>query len=62
MEVKTMSEYYTCDEIAAKYKVQKLTIYSWIKNKKLGALKLGREYRISQDDLDTFENNCRTIE
>lgn len=57
-----MSEYYTCDEIAAKYKVQKLTIYSWIKNKKLGALKLGREYRISQDDLDTFENNCRTIE
>ena len=47
--------YYTCQEVADRYRVKVTTVWGWINDKKLHALKLGREYRISQKDLDEFE-------
>lgn len=56
-----MSKMYTCDEVADRYKVKVITVWDWIRQKKLNAIKLGREYRISEDDLKNFENARRTI-
>ena len=52
---------YTCDEVAERYKVKVITVWDWIRQRKLNAIKLGREYRISEDDLIQFENERKTI-
>lgn len=41
-----MSKMYTCDEVAERYKVKIITVWDWIRQRKLNAIKLGREYRI----------------
>lgn len=56
-----MSTYYTCDEIAAMYKVKVLTVWDWIRQKKLPALKIGKEYRVTNKDIEMFEESRRTI-
>lgn len=56
-----MSKMYTCGEVAERYKVKVITVWDWIRQKKLNAIKLGREYRISEDDLAMFENERKTI-
>ncbi len=56
-----MSKMYTCDEIAERYGVQVITVWDWIRKKKLPAIKIGRSYRICEDDLKLFENARRTI-
>lgn len=55
-----MDNLYTCDEIAARYDVSIFTVWDWIKKKKLPALKIGREYRITQTDLVAFEEARKT--
>lgn len=57
-----MSKLYSCEEIAERYSVQIITVWDWIRKKKLPALKIGREYRVSDDDLKVFERKCRTIQ
>lgn len=52
---------YTCDEVAERYKVKVITVWEWIRQQKLGAIKIGKEYRISEDDLIAFENARKTI-
>ena len=49
-----MSKMYTCEEVAERYSVKVI--------KKLNAIKLGREYRVSEDDLIQFEDERRTIQ
>lgn len=56
-----MSKMYTCGEVAERYKVKVITVWDWIRQKKLNAIKLGREYRISEDDLTRFEDERKTI-
>lgn len=56
-----MAELHTCTDVAARYGVKVITVWDWIRKKKLGAVKIGREYRISDDDLRAFEDACRTI-
>lgn len=56
-----MSKMYTCDEIAERYGVQVITVWDWIRKKKLPAIKIGRSYRIFEDDLKLFENARRTV-
>ena len=48
-----MAKMYTCDEVAERYKVKVITVWDWIRQRKLNAIKLGREYRISEDDYFT---------
>lgn len=56
-----MAELHTCADVARRYGVEIITVWDWIRKKKLGAVKIGREYRISDDDLRMFENERRTI-
>lgn len=55
-----MSELYTCEDVANRYKVKVITVWDWIRKGKLNAMKLGRDYRISEDDLHAFENERKT--
>ncbi len=56
-----MSKMYSCSDVAERYGVQVITIWDWIRKKKLPAIKIGREYRVSSDDLMEFEEKRRTI-
>jgi len=55
-----MPKMYSCTEVAARYGVQVRTVWGWIKKKKLPAMKIGRDYKINDDDIATFEESCRT--
>ena len=55
-----MSEMYTCKEVAERYKVKTLTVWGWIRQGKMSAIKLGRDYRISSDDIQKFEARHHT--
>jgi len=57
-----LSKMYTCEEVAERYSVKVITVWDWIRKKKLNAIKLGREYRVSEDDLIQFEEERRTIQ
>lgn len=56
-----MSKYYTCEQVAERYGVKLITVWDWIRKKRLPAMKLGREYRIREEDITAFEESCRTI-
>ena len=55
-----MKELYTCKEIAERYDVKIITVWDWIRKKKLPAIKIGRDYRVTQGDLIAFEQARRT--
>lgn len=57
-----MSNMYTCEQVAQRYGVKTLTVWNWIRKKKLPAIKLGRDYRIRQEDLDAFERARLTVD
>jgi excisionase family DNA binding protein len=46
-----METYYTPQEIAKQLKVNKLTVYRWIKEGRLKAVKIGRFWRVSETEL-----------
>lgn len=46
-------------EVAKNLKLNLLTIYKYIRSGKLGAIKLGRTYRVGEDDLEKFLNKNR---
>jgi excisionase family DNA binding protein len=46
---------YTCEEVAGRYGVQVITVWDWIRKKKLPAIKIGKSYRIREEDLKAFE-------
>ena len=56
-----MSKLYTCEEIANRYSVKLITVWDWIRKKKLPAVKIGREYRIREEDVKEFEDSRRTV-
>ncbi len=47
-------EYYSIQEVADKLKVAYLTVYRWIKARKLIAVKAGKQHRITKSDLEDF--------
>lgn len=50
-------QYYSIDEVSIMLKVAYLTVYRWIRSKKLLAIKAGKQYRISKSELGNFVNN-----
>lgn len=52
-------QYYTIKEVAEILKVAYLTVYRWVKDGKIEAYKLGKEYRIKKDDLDKFVESSK---
>lgn len=55
-----MEKFYSCEEIAERYDVKIITVYDWIKLQKLPAVKIGKQYRITAEDLAEFERRNRT--
>ena len=56
-----MGKLYTCEEIAEMYGVSMWTVWSWIRIKKLTAIKTGKFYRIRQCDVDSFNERYKTV-
>lgn len=56
-----MGELYTCKDVAERYGVKIITVWEWIRKKKLGAIKIGKEYRVRAEDIKAFERSRRTI-
>lgn len=52
-------EYYTIKEVAEILKVAYLTVYRWVRDEKIKAYQLGKEYRIKRDDLDKFMESSK---
>ncbi|HRN69735.1 MAG TPA: helix-turn-helix domain-containing protein [Candidatus Woesebacteria bacterium] len=50
-------EYYTLEEVSEMLKVAYLTVYRWVRSGKLEAVKAGKQYRVSQIQLDKFLEN-----
>jgi excisionase family DNA binding protein len=51
-------DFYTAQELADKLRVNIMTIYRYIKAKKLKAYKIGKDYRI---DRETFNNFLKEV-
>lgn len=56
-----MPKMFTCEDIAERYNVKVITVWDWIRKRKLPAMKIGKFYRISEDDIKAFEDSRRII-
>lgn len=57
-----MTKLYSCEEIAERYGVKTATVWEWIRKKKLVAMKIGKYYKVREEDLKQFEeNNLTTV-
>lgn len=52
-------EFYRAEELAEKLDVNIMTIYRYIKSKKLKAYKIGKEFRIDKDEFNNFLNKVK---
>jgi excisionase family DNA binding protein len=53
-------EFYKARDLAKKLKVNIMTIYRYIKAKKLKAYKIGKEFRIDKVEFNRFLNSVKT--
>ncbi len=53
-------EFYKAEELAEVLQVNIMTIYRYIKAKKMKAYKIGREYRIDNKEFQTFLKKVST--
>lgn len=56
-----MQKLYTCEDIAERYGVKTLTVWAWIRDKKMPAIKVGKSYRVREEDIKAFEESRLTI-
>ena len=50
-----MEEYYTTEQIAKMLGIKNvITVRRWIVKRLIGAIKIGKEYRITKSDLERF--------
>lgn len=54
------ADFYLVEELTDKLRVNKMTIYRWIKAGKIEAHKMGKEYRISHEAFSNFLNHSKT--
>lgn len=52
---------YTLDEVAEILKVSRRTLYAYVKDGKLPAVKMGKYWRVSQENLLAFVSTGTTI-
>jgi excisionase family DNA binding protein len=52
-------EFYLVEELAEKLRVSTMTIYRYIKAKKVKAYKIGKEFRIDQVEFNNFLIKCQ---
>ncbi len=53
-------DFYLVEELAEKLRVNKMTIYRWIKAGKLTALKIGKNYRIAETEVERIIHELST--
>jgi excisionase family DNA binding protein len=53
-------EFYLVEELAKKLRVSEMTIYRYIKAKKVKAYKIGKEYRIDSKEFNSFLDKVKT--
>lgn len=51
--------FYTAEELAKILRVNIMTIYRYIKAKKIKAYKIGGQFRIDKDEFDNFLNKVK---
>lgn len=56
-----MDKLFTCAEISSRYNVKIATVWDWIRNGRLPAVKVGKSYLVRMDDLQAFEEAHKTI-
>jgi len=54
------SNFYTAKELAKELRINIMTIYRYIKAKKLKAYKIGKEFRIDKKEFNNFLNKVKT--
>lgn len=54
-----MDAIYTCEDVAARYGVKLITVWDWIRKKKLNALRIGKRYYVTEDDIKNFEQAAK---
>jgi len=60
MADKKEKEFYLVEELAKKIRVSNMTIYRYIKARKLNAYKIGKEFRIDKEEFNNFLNKVKT--
>lgn len=53
-------DFYLVEELAGKLRVSKMTIYRYIKAKRLKAYKIGKDFRIERKEFERFLNSTKT--
>ncbi len=56
-----MERRYECQEVADLYGVKLMTVWAWIREKKLPAIKINKKYVVRPEDLQAFEESRKTI-
>ncbi|MFH0770232.1 MAG: helix-turn-helix domain-containing protein [Candidatus Peregrinibacteria bacterium] len=51
---KTAQEFFSLSQVAKRLGLSKMTIYRYVKAKKLSAYQFGRDFRVRADDLEHF--------
>lgn len=57
----TTEKFYTAEELAEELRVNIMTIYRYIKAKKINAYKIGKEFRIERDEFQKFLSKSKTV-
>ncbi len=50
-----MEKLFTCEDIATRYGVAISTVWKWIREKKLIAIRIEKNYRVTESELLRFE-------
>lgn len=58
--LKNKKEFYLVEELAERLRVSNMTIYRYIKAGKLSAHKIGKEFRITAEEFNTFLGKVKT--
>ena len=58
--MQTSNKFYTAKELADELRVNIMTIYRYIGKKKIKAYKIGKEFRIDQQEFNKFLNKVST--
>lgn len=54
-----MKKFFSAAEIAERYNVKVTTVWEWLRSGRLTAIRIGRGYRVSNEDLEKFEKEGR---
>lgn len=52
-----MADTMTIDQTAAHFRVSRLTVTRWLKSGKLNGEKIGRDWRITKDEIERFHRD-----